>query len=155
MARWNSLEWDALVRGDLCPICNRGRPHSIVAELEGSFVTATEDAPLWGHTCVVARRHVVELYDMEPEELSMFMAEVSNVARAVAGISNAVKMNYEIHGNSIPHLHVHLFPRVRGDRFEDRPIDPSEPAPCPYAPGEFDAFKVALQSRLRPTLVGY
>lgn len=24
-------------------------------------------------------------------------------------------MNYEIHGNTIPHLHLHLFPRTPGD----------------------------------------
>lgn len=32
-------------------------------------------------------------------------------------------MNYEIHGNTIPHLHMHLFPRFDGDPFEGRPID--------------------------------
>lgn len=126
-----------------------------MAELDRSYVTVAEDAPLWGYTCVVARQHVVELFEFEPAELSEFMAEVSNVARAVAGISNAVKMNYEIHGNTIPHLHVHLYPRVRGDRFEGGPIDTRVAAECPYRPGEFQQFKVALQSRLRPTLVGY
>lgn len=155
MAGWNSIEWEALVRGDGCPICNRGQPRNLVAELDHCYVTASEEAPLWGYTCVVARRHVVELYELEPPELSEFMAEVSNVARAVAGISNAVKMNYEIHGNTIPHLHVHLYPRVRGDRFEGRPLDTRASLPCPYAPGEFNQFTVALQSRLRPTLVGY
>jgi hypothetical protein len=33
------------------------------------------------------------------------------------------KMNYEIHGNTIPHLHMHLFPRFDGDPFEGGPID--------------------------------
>jgi diadenosine tetraphosphate (Ap4A) HIT family hydrolase len=32
-------------------------------------------------------------------------------------------MNYEIHGNTIPHLHLHLFPRFAGDPFQGRPID--------------------------------
>jgi diadenosine tetraphosphate (Ap4A) HIT family hydrolase len=34
-------------------------------------------------------------------------------------------MNYEIHGNSIRHLHMHLFPRHDGDPFEGQPIDGS------------------------------
>ena len=37
-------------------------------------------------------------------------------------------MNYEIHGNSIPHLHLHLYPRFSGDPFEGRPIAMDTPA---------------------------
>jgi diadenosine tetraphosphate (Ap4A) HIT family hydrolase len=37
-----------------------------------------------------------------------------------------VKLNLEIHGNTLPHLHVHVFPRYIGDRFERGPIDPSQ-----------------------------
>lgn len=36
-------------------------------------------------------------------------------------------MNYEIHGNTVPHLHLHLFPRFDGDPFVGRPIDAREP----------------------------
>ena len=33
----------------------------------------------------------------------------------------SVKMNYEVHGNTIPHLHMHFFPRYPGDPFEGAP----------------------------------
>jgi diadenosine tetraphosphate (Ap4A) HIT family hydrolase len=59
-------------------------------------------------------------------------------------------LNYEIHGNSLPHLHMHFFPRYRGDQFEGQPIDPKAAAQPVYAPGEFrrirDAFLLALNS---------
>jgi diadenosine tetraphosphate (Ap4A) HIT family hydrolase len=32
-------------------------------------------------------------------------------------------MNYEIHGNTIRLLHMHLFPRFDGDPFEGQPIN--------------------------------
>ena len=32
-------------------------------------------------------------------------------------------MNCEIHGNTIPNLHLHLYPRFAGDPFQGRPID--------------------------------
>jgi len=38
-------------------------------------------------------------------------------ARAVAELVRAVRVNYEIHGNSIPHLHLHIYPRHAGDPF--------------------------------------
>jgi diadenosine tetraphosphate (Ap4A) HIT family hydrolase len=34
-----------------------------------------------------------------------------------------VKVNYEIHGNTVPHLHAHVYARFRGDRFIGGPID--------------------------------
>ena len=46
------------------------------------------------------------------------------VARAVAELVRPVKMNYEVHGNTLPHLHLHLFPRHLGDPYVGGPIDP-------------------------------
>jgi diadenosine tetraphosphate (Ap4A) HIT family hydrolase len=59
-----------------------------------------------------------------------------------------VKLNWEIHGNTIPHLHAHLFPRYVGDRFEGRPIDAREVEPSAYDAGQFDRFATALQQQL-------
>jgi diadenosine tetraphosphate (Ap4A) HIT family hydrolase len=39
------------------------------------------------------------------------------VARALASLYEPVKMNYEIHGNVVPHLHLHLYPRYDGDPY--------------------------------------
>ena len=46
------------------------------------------------------------------------------VAAAVASVVCPVKMNYEIHGNTLPHLHLHLFPRHVEDPFLGGPVDP-------------------------------
>jgi diadenosine tetraphosphate (Ap4A) HIT family hydrolase len=46
------------------------------------------------------------------------------VARVLDGLFHPSKLNYEIHGNTIPHLHMHVSPRFPGDPFEGRPIDP-------------------------------
>ena len=70
-----------------------------------------------------------------------FMRDAQKVSRALSRVTGAVKMNYEIHGNSIPHLHLHFYPRHRGDRFEGRPIDPGARAENPYSPGEFEATR--------------
>jgi diadenosine tetraphosphate (Ap4A) HIT family hydrolase len=37
-------------------------------------------------------------------------------------------MNYEIHGNTLPHLHLHLYPRQPDDPYVGRPIDPNRSA---------------------------
>jgi diadenosine tetraphosphate (Ap4A) HIT family hydrolase len=48
---------------------------------------------------------------------------VCSVARAVRDAVASPKINYEIHGNTIPHLHLHVFPRYPGDPFTAGPIN--------------------------------
>jgi len=69
----------------------------------------------------------------------------------VAEVSGAVKLNYEIHGNSLPHLHLHIFPRYAGDRFEGGPIDPRAVVGAVYAPGEFAELRRRMTSALAIT----
>jgi len=81
---------------------------------------------------------------MELEEALAFMRDVRRVARAVASAVHPVKLNVELHGNTVPHLHLHLFPRYRGDPFEGGPIDPRAVKHAVYAPGELASLRVAL-----------
>jgi diadenosine tetraphosphate (Ap4A) HIT family hydrolase len=67
---------------------------------------------------------VVELHDLADDEAAAWMRDVRRVSRVLSQASGAVKMNYEVHGNTIPHLHMHFFPRYVGDPFENVPIEP-------------------------------
>jgi diadenosine tetraphosphate (Ap4A) HIT family hydrolase len=153
MSAWNDRDrWEALCSGTACPICSQhgGEPLDVVAKLEACWVTMQKAAPVRGYVCLVSQRHVVELHDLPEDAATLFMRDARRVSRALAAATGAVKLNYEIHGNSIPHLHMHFFPRYRGDQFEGRPIDPRHAAQPVYAPGEFaqirDAFLLALNS---------
>ncbi len=76
------------------------------------------------------------------DERIAFWEDVNHVAAALNRELSPVKLNYEIHGNTLPHLHLHVFPRQRGDRFEGRPIDGSETSPRTDA--ELTAIRRAL-----------
>jgi len=110
-----------------CPICQSiradGQPDDTLVALEASWVTAPRRAPLPGYVCLVARRHVIEPYELSQPEQQAFFAEAMGTARAVAELVRPVRVNYEIHGNSIPHLHLHVYPRHAGDPFVGGPID--------------------------------
>ena len=67
-------------------------------------------------------------------------------AEALTALFHPVKMNYEIHGNTIPHLHVHLFPRFRGDPHEGGPIDPDK-ASFVRTPREISKIRRAILNR--------
>ena len=149
---WNDRDrWSALrAGGDACPICRNAEPLDVVAKLEATWVTMHEAAPVRGYACLVSQIHAVELHDLPETVATAFMRDARALSRAVAAATGAVKLNYEIHGNTIPHLHMHVFPRYRGDRFEGRPIDPRAVIAPVYAPGEFSRIRDAVRIALQP-----
>jgi diadenosine tetraphosphate (Ap4A) HIT family hydrolase len=120
----------------------------MVAKLEASWVTMQEAAAIQGYVCLVSQVHAIELHDLADATATAFMRDARRVSKALAAATGAVKLNYEIHGNSLPHLHMHFFPRYRGDQFEGQPINPRLVKNPVYSPGEFqrirDAFLAAL-----------
>ena len=121
---WDDTEgWEGLCDGSACPICRDG-PLDVVAELSASWVTAGTVAPLPGYACVVSKRHVVEPFELPTDEAVAFWQDVLRAAKALSDLFRPIKMNYEIHGNTIPHLHLHLYPRMPDDPYVGGPIDP-------------------------------
>lgn len=47
-----------------------------------------------------------------------------HAARAVERVFRPLKMNFELLGNAVPHLHAHIVPRYYGDPAPGRPLDP-------------------------------
>jgi diadenosine tetraphosphate (Ap4A) HIT family hydrolase len=148
MSKWNHGEWAALCSGEACPICLDGKPRGIILELAASYLTSTENGPMRGYCCLVLKRHAVELHELSADEACALMRDLQRVAAAVQEITEAVKLNYEIHGNTLPHLHVHLFPRYRGDPFEGGSINPELIKTSPYRGSEFTDFVKKLRAKL-------
>jgi diadenosine tetraphosphate (Ap4A) HIT family hydrolase len=96
----------------------------VIAELATTWVTAGVEAPLPGYACVVSKRHVVEPFELAPRERAAFWREAMLAARVLHDLCRPAKLNYEIHGNTVPHLHLHLFPRFADDPYVGGPIDP-------------------------------
>jgi diadenosine tetraphosphate (Ap4A) HIT family hydrolase len=142
LSKWNDPQhWKALLDGSGCPICTRGLPLHVIAELECSWLTMPEEAPMPGYVCLVSRVHAVELHELDVATAEAFMRDLRRVSKAVHGATGAVKLNYEIHGNTLPHLHMHFFPRYAGDPFEGRAIEPRKVVQPVYAPGQFSEVK--------------
>jgi len=100
-----------------CPVCLDGGPNNVLVEFDASVACAGTIGPLPGYVCVVARRHVVEPFDLPEPERSQFWSECMLVGRALNVLYQPAKINYEIHGNTMPHLHMHIHPRFAGDPY--------------------------------------
>jgi diadenosine tetraphosphate (Ap4A) HIT family hydrolase len=138
-------EWERRLTPEGCVICASGGPRNVIGELSSCWVTAQPEAPLRYYTCVVARDHVVEPYEMAPDSQAAFWQEAMLVARAVASVARPTKMNYEIHGNTLPHLHLHLYPRASDDPFVGGPIDPSR-SMVRRTPEDLESLKKAVEA---------
>ena len=154
------MEWPQrfydLKRGEGCPICAQGRPDETPHGIRFFSGTLT-DAYLHrggiqrGLTHVYFRgRHVVEPTELDERESTEFWRELLIVGAAIERVFAPVKMNYDILGNSVPHLHVHLLPRYADDPRPEWPFPFPEQYPPPF-PDERVRSDVA---RLRADLAG-
>jgi diadenosine tetraphosphate (Ap4A) HIT family hydrolase len=120
----------------------------VVASLDTCFVTIDESVPVAGYCCMILKEHHVELHELSNEQSSAFIQDVKRVAAAVQATTGAIKLNYEIHGNVIPHVHMHVVPRYPGDEIErtGKPFAQLEgPA---YGAGDFASYKRRLAGAL-------
>ena len=69
-----------------------------------------------GYTIVIWRgRHVADPTQLSSDEASAYFAEVLRVGKAVEEHFRPIKLNFEMLGNSLPHLHTHVIPRHLDD----------------------------------------
>jgi diadenosine tetraphosphate (Ap4A) HIT family hydrolase len=106
----------------------------LIAELETARAFLHEDQFFPGYVLLVLRRHATELYELEAGERRAHLEEVSRVAQALARAFQPVKMNYELLGNQVPHIHWHLVPRLATDPDLRSPIWRVDHRPAPLAP---------------------
>jgi diadenosine tetraphosphate (Ap4A) HIT family hydrolase len=76
-----------------CPICTRGTPLDVIADLDATWVTAGVEAPLPGYACVVSKQHAVEPFQLPSSERAAFWEEAMFVARALCKLFEPTKMN--------------------------------------------------------------
>ncbi|MHB1483087.1 MAG: GNAT family N-acetyltransferase [Saccharofermentanales bacterium] len=149
------LEYDKCSKEENCPPClNLPMPEGQIdiAELEYSFATAERVAQgkLFGKMHMTAKLHVIDFEEMLKDEMIGFMCEVQLVAKALHKITGAIKINYEIHSNTVPHIHCHLFPRYLDDDFGGKGIDVTITEPSPYeSEDEYLWFVEQMRKELR------
>lgn len=106
-----------------CKACRRTWPPASHRIGDCGLTTAYlfEDQFFPGWTVLVLKEHATELFHLTPTDQGRLIREVAAVAQLLAQQYRATKMNYELLGNQLPHIHWHLIPR----RAEDpAPLDP-------------------------------
>lgn len=101
-----------------CGIIEGTTPASIVFQ-DDDVVAFLDVRPLFkGHVLVVPRAHVVTLPELPPSLLSPLFGAVQRVARALPvalGAQGTFVATNSVVSQSVPHVHVHVVPRTKGD----------------------------------------
>lgn len=149
------MEWPeqfyAWHSGDGCPTCLEGRPDATPDGVR-FYAGAVCDAYLVrsdiqrGLSVVVWRgRHVVEPTELTDAEAAAYGSEVLRVGRAIEAVMRPVKLNYDVLGNSVPHLHTHIVPRYADDPRPGWPFPFPDPDPGPMPQNRLTADVEALR----------
>ncbi len=99
-----------------CPFCQKladpnGWPEGdVVWRFPHSVAILGEWQQYTGYCVLVARDHATELSDLG-EHRAAFLDEMARLAEAIGACFRPLKLNYELLGNQVPHLHWHIFPR--------------------------------------------
>jgi len=127
-------------------------------DLDAAVVLRTEEVvgfldhrPLFkGHVLLSPVRHVDTLLDLPGELMTPLLAAAQRVAAALGtalgGQGTFVAMNNVV-SQSVPHLHVHVVPRTKGDGLKGFFWPRTR-----YADGEMAAYADRIRSALGPTV---
>jgi diadenosine tetraphosphate (Ap4A) HIT family hydrolase len=136
--------------GAACELCERvaGEGEFFIAELDACRAYLNPDQFFPGWVFVVLRWHATELYELSTVERARLIEDVSRMAHAVSRVYQPVKMNYELLGNQVAHIHWHLIPRLAGDPEPRWPVwrvqhDPTSLPPEEVA-GRIESIRRAL-----------
>lgn len=101
-----------------CQIVAGEVPAAVVLD-EPEVIAFLDRRPVFkGHVLVVPREHVVTLPELPADLLAIVMGAVQRVAAAVPvalGAQGTFVAANNVVSQSVPHLHVHVVPRTKGD----------------------------------------
>jgi diadenosine tetraphosphate (Ap4A) HIT family hydrolase len=146
--------WDALVRGEDCPMCAElARGDEVdalgytVADLAISRLRLGANQSVRGYCVLICHRHVREPYHLGPADARRFFDDLMRAGAAMERIFQPIKMNIEMLGNALPHLHCHLKPRYYGDSAPGAPIW-QDRARHILEPAEYEGWVAQLRAAL-------
>lgn len=123
------VDYQEQLSGVACSLCVEGRPEEQGTRIR-FFSSPLSDGYLHlsgvqrGYVVVIWRgRHVVDPTELTMDEAMAFWWDVMRVSRAMQLVYRPLKMNYQLLGNRVAHLHWIVAPRFVDD------IAPGDPLP--------------------------
>jgi diadenosine tetraphosphate (Ap4A) HIT family hydrolase len=100
-----------------CKICEKVWPSKdhFIGDLGLTRAYLFEDQFFPGWMVLILKDHRTELFQLTQKERGILMEEVNCVGEGLAKIFDVGKINSELLGNQVPHIHWHVIPRLKSD----------------------------------------
>ena len=113
-------EQTILAEGEACRFCQTYTSRSVMIEGKYGFAAWDRHPASAGHFLVIPHRHFADYFDINDEELVELWGLVATGKKIADEKHNPDGYNIGINigkwaGQSIPHLHIHVIPRYKGD----------------------------------------
>ncbi len=103
-----------------CKIAKGEIPSATVFENDDVRVIMDIGPAAKGHAIMLAKKHIPNIYELDPEDAAKIFSVAPKIAKAVQKTTgadgiNVLQNNGEASGQTVFHLHVHFIPRFKGD----------------------------------------
>jgi len=132
-------------------LARAGQNAKVICKLRSGWAVMGDVQFLPGYCLLLADPVVPSLNALQGEARQQFLADMALLGDALLAVTDALRINYEILGNSEPELHAHLFPRYAWEADSARRMPAWfydwQDAPA-YSPDGHGPLQAALAERL-------
>ena len=98
-------------------LCEQGKHPRLLHEFENSFFILGEHQFYKGYSQLILKEHVRELHELSKEHYLGLSHELYLATKAIDLAFSPLKMNHQCIGNQQPHIHWHIIPRYKSDKY--------------------------------------
>jgi len=88
-----------------------GTNDKVICRMKSGWAVMGDVQFLQGYCLLLPDPVVPSLNDLDPEARKQYLLDMASLGDAILAATDALRINYEILGNSEPELHCHIFPR--------------------------------------------
>ncbi|WP_445749858.1 HIT domain-containing protein [Polaribacter sp.] len=103
-----------------CPFCNPDSERELIVETATMYAIYDKFPVNQGHALIIPKRHIANYFELSIKEQYAYLLVLNKIKEIVTkrfqpdGLNIGVNIG-EHAGQTIPHVHIHLIPRYKGD----------------------------------------
>lgn len=134
-------------------MARNGSNDKVICRMASGWAVMGDVQFLPGYCLLLPDPVVPSLNDLDAEARAVYLLDMARLGDVVLAVTGALRMNYEILGNSEPELHCHLFPRYATEPDDKRKMPAwfyDWKTAVPYAEDVHGELRMRIAQMLEP-----